>query len=255
MSRRIIVCQDLHAIVFEMAEWMVKLAHEAIAARGRFTLALSGGSTPRDLYAKLASEEFRNRFDWSKVQFFFGDERSVPPDHKDSNFKMATDAMLSKIPVPPDNVHRMEAERQDRDQAAREYEQVLKKYFAGQDFPRFDLVLLGMGPDGHTASLFPGTEALQEKTRWVVPNFVAKMDTWRMTMTYPLLNAAHLVAFMAAGPDKADMLVNVLQGPEQYPCQGVKPTQGQLVWMIDQAASLKLDKNLPGLEQKSLSKT
>ena len=197
MSRRIIVCQDLASIVQEMAEWMVRLAQEAIAARGRFTLALSGGSTPLDLYAKLASDEFRNRFDWSKVQFFFGDERSVPPDHKDSNFKMATDAMLSKIPVPPDNVHRMEADRQDRDQAARRVRAGAQAVFprSGPTAVRPDSAW--HGPDGHTASLFPGSEALQEKTRWVVPNFVAKMDTWRMTMTYPVLNAAHMVTFMA----------------------------------------------------------
>src|SRR5205807_8375702 len=186
------------------------------AARGRFTVALSGGPTPRRLFQILAEVPFRDQVDWDKVEFFWGDERSAPPDHKDSNYRMASEALLQRIPVPITRIHRMQAERADRDVAAREYQAELARVFgvaADGEPPVFDLVLLGMGPDAHTASLFPGTTALKETTRWVVPNYVPKFSTYRLTMTPRILNRAAQVMFLVAGPDKAAPLAEVLEGP------------------------------------------
>src|SRR5262249_5021609 len=162
----------------------------ATAARGRFTVALAGGSTPRRLYQMLAEAPIRDQVDWSRVEVFWGDERAVPPDHADSNFRMASAALLSKVAIPPANLHRMQAERPDLDAAAREYQGEIARVFSvppDGEPPCLDLVLLGMGPDGHTASLFPHTEALKEARRWVVPNYVPKMAAFRMTQTGPIL--------------------------------------------------------------------
>ncbi|MCI0458600.1 MAG: 6-phosphogluconolactonase, partial [Gemmataceae bacterium] len=195
------------------AEEFVRLAREAMAARGRFTVALSGGSTPRRLFQILAEAPFHDQVDWTKVEFFWGDERSVPPDHKDSNYRMASEALLQKIPAPTARIHRMQAERADRDVAAREYQAEIARVFGVSpdgEPPVFDLVLLGMGPDAHTASLFPATTALKETTRWVVPNYVPKFSTYRLTMTPRILNRAAQVMFLVAGPDKAAPLAEVL---------------------------------------------
>ena len=223
------------------AEEVVHAANEAVTQRGQFTIALSGGSTPRSLFNLLATNA-RTTLPWDRTFFFWGDERHVPPTDPESNYRMADEAMLSKIPVAPGNVFRMVAENPDAAAAAEAYEQTLRKFFqleAGQ-VPRFDLILLGMGPDGHTASLFPESAALQEKSRLVVANWVEKFKTSRLTFTLPVLNAARCVAFLVSGTDKAPALRAVLQSDapgEQYPSKLVRPTDGSLIWMVDRAAA------------------
>src|SRR5438034_5611470 len=192
---------DAEAVSRAAAEEFVRGARDAVAARGMFTVAMAGGSTPRRLYQLLADAPFRSQVDWSKVQFFWGDERGVPPDHKDSNYRMANEALLQKLALPAGQIHRMPAERADRDAAARDYQAEIARAFGVSpqgEPPVFDLVLLGMGPDGHTASLFPHTEALKDRTRWVVPNYVPKFDAWRLTMTPLILNRAGAVIFLVA---------------------------------------------------------
>jgi 6-phosphogluconolactonase len=221
----------------------VRLAREAIQTKGSFTVALAGGSTPKGLYLLLADEaSLREPLAWDRIHFFWGDERHVPPDHADSNYRMAHEAMLSKVPVPPANIHRVMSEYPDATLAADEYERTLRDFFqcaAGQ-FPRFDLVLLGMGPDGHTASLFPGTEALREQNRLVVANWVGKFKAYRITMTAPVFNHAACVIFLVSGEEKAETLRAVLRGenqPERFPSQLIQPANGRLVWLVDQAAA------------------
>jgi 6-phosphogluconolactonase len=240
------VFADAEAVSRAAADEFVKTAREAVAARGRFTVALSGGSTPKRLYQLLAEAPYRDQVEWGKIEFFWGDERSVPPDHNDSNYHTAREAMLRKLPVPAGQVHRMEAERTDRDAAARDYEATLARVFGatpGGEPPALDLVLLGMGPDGHTASLFPHTTALKEVARWVVVNYVPKFATDRVTFTVPALNRAREVLFLIAGTDKAEPLHEVLEGApnsDLYPSQLVKPAGGKLVFYVDRAASAKL---------------
>jgi 6-phosphogluconolactonase len=226
------------------AEEVVRAANDAVAQRGRFSIALSGGSTPKSLYNLLATNA-RNALPWERMFFFWGDERHVPPTDPDSNYRMADETLLSKIPVAAANVFRIPAENPDADAAAAAYEQTLRKFFQlepGQ-FPTFDLILLGMGPDGHTASLFPGTKALQEKNRLVVANWVEKLKTSRITLTLPVLNAARCVAFLVSGTDKATVLRAVLEEDvpaEQYPSKLVRPTEGKLIWLVDRAAASAL---------------
>jgi 6-phosphogluconolactonase len=226
------------------AEEVVRTAGEAVAQRGRFTIALSGGSTPKNLYNLLATNA-RNVLPWERMFFFWGDERHVPPTDPDSNYRMADETLLSKIPVAAANVFRIPAENPDAAAAAATYEQTLRKFFhlePGQ-FPTFDLILLGMGPDGHTASLFPGTQALQEKNRLVVANWVEKLKTSRITLTLPVLNAAGCVAFLVSGTDKAAVLKAVLEEDvpgEQYPSKLVRPSEGKLIWLVDRAAASAL---------------
>jgi 6-phosphogluconolactonase len=223
------------------AEEVMRSAKEAVEKRGRFTIALSGGSTPKSLYNLLATNA-RTTLPWDRMFFFFGDERHVPPTDPESNYRMADEAMLSKIPVAAGNVFRVPAENPDAAAVAEAYERTLKKFFtleSGQ-FPRFDLILLGMGPDGHTASLFPGTAGLQEKSKLVIANWVEKLKTSRITLTLPVLNAAGCVAFLVSGTDKAPALKAVLEGDapgEQYPSKLVRPTDGKLLWLIDRAAA------------------
>jgi 6-phosphogluconolactonase len=226
------------------AEEVVCVAKESVAENGRFTLVLSGGSTPKSLYNLLATNA-RAEMPWDRTFFFWGDERHVPPDHADSNYRMTDETMLSKVPVAAGNVFRIAAENPDASAAAEAYEQTIRKFFAleaGQ-IPKFDLILLGLGPDGHTASLFPGTAALQEKTRLVVSNWVAKFNTDRLTFTLPVLNAAHNVMFLVSGSDKAPALQAILEGDEpgeQHPAKLVKPVDGKLIWMVDRAAASAL---------------
>ena len=226
------------------AELVASAASEAVTERGRFTLALSGGSTPKSLYTLLATNA-RTSLPWDRMFFFWGDERHVPPTDPESNFRMVDEAILSKIPVAPSNVFRVPAENPDAGAAALAYEQTLRKFFAlevGQ-VPAFDLILLGMGPDGHTASLFPGSEGLHEKSKLVIANWVEKFKTKRITFTLPVLNAARCVAFLVSGTDKAPVLKSVLEGDapgEQYPAKLVRPVQGKLIWFVDRAAASSL---------------
>jgi 6-phosphogluconolactonase len=226
------------------AEEVVRAAHEAVTERGQFTIALSGGSTPKNLYNLLATNA-RAALPWDRTFFFWGDERHVPPNDPDSNYRMAEEAMLSKIPVSAGNVFRIPAENPDAAAAAEGYEQDIRKFFrleAGQ-IPKFDLILLGLGPDGHTASLFPGTAALQEKSHLVVANWVEKLKTNRITLTLPVLNAARCVMFLVSGTDKATVLRAVLEEDvpgELYPSKLVRPNDGKLIWLVDKAAASAL---------------
>lgn len=223
------------------AELVAHIAQNAVAGQGRCSIALSGGSTPKSLYHLLATNA-RTSLPWDRMFFFWSDERHVPPTDNDSNYRMANDALLSKVPVPPGNVFRVAAENPDAGAAAAAYEQSVRTFFslqAGQ-VPVFDLILLGMGPDGHTASLFPGTAGLQEKSRLVIANWVEKFQTHRLTFTLPVINAAHCVAFLVSGTDKATALKAVLQSDapgEQYPAKLVRPENGKLVWLVDRAAA------------------
>lgn len=226
------------------AEEVVKSTADAVAARGRFTIALSGGSTPRSLYNLLATNA-RTVLPWDKMFFFWGDERHVPPTDPESNYRMTDEAMLSKVPVPPGNVFRIPGENPDAAAVADEYEKTLRKFFKLESgaMPRFDLILLGLGPDGHTASLFPGTAALKEKSRLVVANWVEKLKTHRLSLTLPVLNAGRCVAFLVSGTDKASVLKTVLEEDapgEQYPAKLVHPSDGNLVWLLDRAAASSL---------------
>jgi len=208
------------------AEYFVARSGEAVARKGIFTVALSGGSTPKLLYELLVDAQVQ----WTKTHFFWSDERHVPPDHPDSNYRMAYEALLSKVPVPEGNIHRMHGEKPDAAEAAGEYEQTLLP---------LDLILLGLGTDGHTASIFPGSDVLHETKRLVAATWVEKLNTYRITMTLPLLNSGAAVLFLVSGAEKAQIVKEVIEGPKQYPAQFVQPAHGQLLWMLDEDAAAK----------------
>ncbi len=236
------VFADNSSFVNGSADFILDLAARAIQERGRFTIALSGGNTPKAIYARLATAEYQTRADWSRAQIFFGDERCVPPDDARSNFRMAREAWFDPARLPAENVHRMRGE-DDPARAALAYEQELAQLFRTRALPAFDLILLGMGDNGHTASLFPGTAALRERERWAVAQYVEVMQTWRVTFTAPLINAARCVAFIVQGASKAQTLWNVLRGPYQpdvLPAQMIQPTRGELHWLADAAAAAKV---------------
>lgn len=215
------------------------LARNAIQARDRFTVSLSGGSTPRGLYSQLARDA--HRLPWNKIYLFFGDERHVPPDDKDSNYRMVRETLLAHAPIPPDQVFRMSAEESDAARVAEEYERVLRQFFGLQpgELPRFDLMLLGLGPDGHTASLFPGSSALKERSRLVAANWVEKFGHYRLTLTAPVLNNSAEVMFLVSGAEKMAALQSVLYSDApatQFPAKLVQPVNGRLIWLVDRAA-------------------
>ncbi|MFI5113779.1 MAG: 6-phosphogluconolactonase [Terriglobales bacterium] len=225
------------------AEEFVRLGRSAIGAQGRFAVALSGGSTPKNLYSLLA-ENYAD-FAWARTFFFFGDERHVPPDHPDSNYRMVNEALLAKISIQAENVHRVRAENPDAAVAALEYEEELRQFFELEpgELPRFDLILLGLGLEGHTASLFPDSPALDEQSRLVIANWVAKLNTNRITFTFPLLNRAAEAMFLVSGAEKADIVRQVLRGDNPpLPAQRVLPDDGKLVWMLDEAAAARLSR-------------
>ncbi len=237
------VFDDAEAIARAAVETFARLAHEAIEERGTFSVALSGGTTPRRVYELLASDEQRERVQWPKVHVFFGDERAVPPDHAESNYRMASEALLSRVPIPSENVHRIEG-LGDAAANASDYESVMRGFFGDTEWPRFDLVFLGMGDDGHTASLFPETTALEESRVWVASNWVEKLGVWRITLTAPAINAARRVLFLITGASKAERLREVLNGardPKRLPSQIIRPRDGALEWYVDRAAASKLE--------------
>jgi 6-phosphogluconolactonase len=241
----IVFFPDKNAFIAGAAEFMVARAVEAVAERGRWTVALAGGGTPKPIYQRLADAGYAQRIDWSRVHVFFGDERCVPPEDSRSNYRMAREALLDFVPLPAENVHRIRGE-DDPAQAALAYEQEIQRLFRTSTPPAFDLICLGMGDNGHTASLFPGTAALREQVRWIVPQYVEVMQTWRVTMTEPLLNAARHVAFLVEGAGKAEMLQRVLYGPfdpDVLPAQMIQPTGGQVHWLVDAAAAGRLAVN------------
>jgi len=224
------------------AEKFCALGAQAIRSHGKFSVALSGGSTPRGLHQELVTD-FSSKLPWQKVFFFWGDERHVPPDSSDSNYRMAKETLLAKLPIPAENIFRIPSELEDAKEAAKKYEQTLEKFFRPDEdsFPRFDFIILGMGPDGHTASLFPGTAALEEKDRLVAANWVEKLNTFRITLTFPVLNSAASVIFLVSGDEKAEMVRRALEEPAaNLPCQRVRPKPGELVWYLDKGAAVKL---------------
>ena len=240
-------------------EFFANQSQEAISQRGYFSVVLAGGQTPANLYALLTSEGFIHRIAWDKVHFFWGDERCVPPEHVDSNYNMARQYMLDHAPIPAETLHRIQGEREPK-AAAKAYEAELRAFF-GQERdpnshqsaqnglqPRFDLVLLGMGDDGHTASLFPFSDALGATDRWVVAHFAESVRAWRITLTAQALNAAANVIFMVTGAGKAETLREVIHGErdtERLPSQLIQPVDGKLVWLLDQGAASRLETAQP----------
>jgi 6-phosphogluconolactonase len=248
MAPEVRVLDNANAVAHAAAGEFYRRAEAAVAERGRFAVVLSGGSTPRLLFRELASAT-SGEHQWDQVHLFWGDERTVPPDHPESNFGMAQLELLSRVPVPACNIHRMRGEDPNPAAAAVTYETELRRFFdlrAGQ-LPRFDLVFLGMGADGHTASLFPDSEALTEPERLVVAPWVARIKTRRLTLTARALNHAACVVFLVSGEDKAAILQRVLEGPShplKLPSQLVAPGDGELVWLVDTAAARLLSTRL-----------
>ena len=245
-NQKIQIVADTEAMSEAAAEAIVEHIRETLQTRDVYSIALSGGSTPRRLYTLLSGDAaIRDQIPWERIHFFWGDERHVPPDHPDSNYRMADGALLSNAPIPAENIHRIRAEDADAEKAAAAYEHEIRRFFridAGQ-MPRFDCVLLGMGADGHTASLFPGTAALEETRRLVVANWVEKFQSYRITMTAPVFNHAGRIIFLISGQEKANTLKSVMAcSPESgsYPIQLIRPEQGQCIWLIDTSAAGQL---------------
>jgi 6-phosphogluconolactonase len=246
VEREIRILADGAAIAKSAAQEFIQAAAAAVREKGVFNVSLAGGSTPKALYTLLATDPaLRPQVPWDKIHLFFGDERHVGPGHPDSNFRMASEAMISRVPLTKDQVVRIKGEYQDAQEAAREYEQALQSYFnlkAGE-YPRFDLLLAGMGNEGHTLSLFPGTKALHADGPMVVRNWVGKLYTERITLTASAANNAAQIVLMVTGADKACALKAVLEGPlepEQLPAQLLRPTNGRLLWLVDAAAGSML---------------
>jgi 6-phosphogluconolactonase len=235
----------------QAAAFIASVSERAILANGRFVMALSGGSTPKTLYQTLASPEWKTRFEWQKIHFLFGDERCVPPDHQDSNFNMAQASLFHPLAIQPDHIFRMKGEGEDPSPVAREYEQTIRQLTEAQPptMPRIDLVLLGLGDDGHTASLFPGTSALQETTKIVTVGQAPTGIRSRLTLTLGVLNQAAMVLFLVTGKGKADMIRRILEPASEadrsLPAAQITPESGQLVWMLDQAAAAGLTRQRP----------
>jgi 6-phosphogluconolactonase len=238
------VLPDPASVAREAADRIVAAAKAAIAAKGRFSIALAGGSTPKASFQLLASDAYRSKVDWPKVDIYFGDERCVAPDHKDSNYLMAKESLLSKAPIAAENVYRMRGEI-DPEQAAKEYGLLLKQKLGDGGI---DLVMLGMGDDGHTLSLFPGTKAVTEREHRVVANYAENSTTgksWRITMTAPFVNKAAAVLICVTGAGKAGRIRDVLKGPsepERMPIQLIQPSPGKLIWLLDAPAAAALEK-------------
>jgi 6-phosphogluconolactonase len=237
-EREIIICRDLSELSRQSAERFSQLVNQSVQGSGRFTVSLSGGSTPKHLYSLLGSPNYKERIPWNNVHLFWGDERCVPPDHPESNFGIVRESLLSKIEIPAENIHRMAGEREPQ-AAAAEYEKHLQEFFGLESgaLPRFDLILLGIGEDGHTASLFPGSDALNETERLVISPFVEKLNSYRLTLTLPVLNSGAEVWFLVTGASKADAVKKVLRGSADLPAAKVQPVNGRLVWFITQDAA------------------
>lgn len=240
---KVVQVPDAASMAREAARRFVHETTNTLARAEVFRVALSGGSTPKAMYRLLASPEFRDTVDWSRVQVFFSDERFVPPDSEESNYHSAQEGLLSSVPIRRESVHPVMTVGVTPEDSAARYEASIRSAFGDADsmVPAFDLIFLGMGPDGHTASLFPETDALKITDRIVAPNFVPRLDSWRITFTYPLLNAAKQVMFLVQGPDKAQRVREVLAEGADLPAAGVRPHNGRLVWLLDQSASSEYD--------------
>lgn len=241
MHKDIRVYPNLDVLSQAAADLFTILAVKSIKERGSFAAALSGGSTPKPMYKALTSLERQEKLDWKKIYLFWGDERSVAPEHPDSNYRMVRDNLLEHISIPEENIHRVPAELDPR-MAAFSYEETLRGFFQGA-WPQFDLVLLGMGDDGHTASLFPYSAGLNEEDRWFIANYAPKRETWRLTLTKNAINAARNIVVLVAGGSKASMLSDVLEGkyePDKKPIQLIMPVDGKMIWLVDQSAASDL---------------
>lgn len=239
MKPTILITENKNELAKKAVELITTAAVNAVEKRGRFSAALAGGSTPRATYQLLALPTQKPQIPWQHVHLFWGDERCVPPDDNQSNYLMVKNSLLDHVELPQQNIHRMAGELKPQE-AAEKYSMELNDFFQGDI--RFDLVMLGMGDDGHTASLFPHTEALNT-TLPVTANFVPKLDTWRLTLSAEIINAAHQVLFLVAGENKARALAHVLEGkndPDEYPSQKIKPEDGELIWLIDKTAAANL---------------
>jgi 6-phosphogluconolactonase len=237
----IVVLPDSKALAETGAREFARAAIEAISERGKFRVALAGGSTPRAMYQRLTRVPYRSSVPWERVRFFWGDERCVPPDSERSNYRMARETLLEPLGIAPEHVFRMKGEEAPA-RAAREYERVLRREFRGRP-ARVDLIFLGLGPDGHLASLFPGTTALAEDRRLVAANSVARFSEWRLTLTYRAINAARRIVFLVSGVEKAAPLATILRkrrGWQSLPASRVAPRRGSLLWLVDKAAASKL---------------
>jgi 6-phosphogluconolactonase len=240
MLADVVVLPSAAALADAAAARFVAAAGEAIASHGQFIVALSGGSTPRDTYLRLGTEALVSKVTWSRVQVLWGDERCVPPDHVDSNYRMARETLLDRVPIPAPNVHRIHGE-DDPAAAAQAYEVTLRALLRTP--ARIDLVLLGLGEDGHTASLFPGSATAHEQTRWVMAAHASAASMWRITLTPAVINAAAEVLFLVSGGAKARMLRRVLEGPrrpQELPAQAIAPSNGRVRWCVDAAAAADL---------------
>jgi 6-phosphogluconolactonase len=245
-NQKIQILDDAAAMSRAAAETIVEHISESLQTGDSYSIVLSGGSTPERLYELLAVDaELREQIPWDRVHFFWGDERHVPPSHPESNYLMAYNALLSKVPIPSTNIYRIRAEEPIAAKAAHYYEQEIQKFFkieAGE-LPRFNCMLLGMGSDGHIASLFPGTPGLQETNRLVIANWVEKFESYRITLTVPLFNNADRVLLLVGGREKADTLKAVLEdaaNTTRFPVQLIQPTRGKMIWFLDQSAASQL---------------
>lgn len=239
----IFIASDEAAFLKKAATLLMESTVAAVEARGRATWALSGGTTPKKLFQLLSEPYYNERLPWPQLHLFWGDERCVAPEHADSNYRMVREALLSKVAIPEANVHRIPAEMTPVIDGARAYDQALKIFFKHErPFPAFDVMLLGMGDDGHTASLFPGSSALEENEKWVASTYVEKFSANRITLTYPVINNARRILFLCAGEGKSAVLKEVLRTgtPIRFPAQRVQATNGELIWLLDQAAASKL---------------
>jgi len=242
-NNKIKIVADAEAMCKAVAETLVQHIGKTLQAHDVYSIALSGGSTPRRLYTLLVDDpRLSGQIPWERVHFFWGDERHVTPDHPESNYRMAFEAMLSRAPIPPANIHRMRAEESDASKAAEDYAHDIRRFFGitNGEMPRFNCVLLGMGSDGHTASLFPGSPSLNEKKRLVMANWIEKFNAYRITLTVPVFNNADLILFLVSGGEKAGALKTVLEGDDEldrYPAQLIQPSRGALIWILDRSAA------------------
>jgi 6-phosphogluconolactonase len=241
-NARIEVLSDLETVSLRAASIFVSASRNSIAKKKRFAVAISGGSTPRRLYTLLGSDAYRHRVDWQYVHFFWADERCVPKEDEASNFRTAFDTFLSKIALPDRNIHRIKGE-ETPDKAAKDYEEEIRRSFGESERPGFDLIILGVGEDGHTASLFPGSKSLEETVRLAIPVYLGEPRKNRITLTLPVLNNADQILFLVAGPSKASVLSEILGEKEKrkwFPAGLVRPARGNMTWLIDQEAAAKL---------------
>jgi 6-phosphogluconolactonase len=238
-----VLCESASELGRKAAAFFADAAKAAVGRAGTFFVALSGGATPELMYRELAGAEYRNRVPWAQGEYFWSDERCVPPEHPDSNYGLAERALLLKVPIPRERLHRMRGELEP-ERAAAEYERELRRVFRLPEpvLPRFDLLLLGLGEDGHTASLFPGSPALDETARLAAANYVKKLNAQRLTLTYPAINAACSVVFLVSGEKKAPALRQVMHGGgAPVPAARVQPSNGKLIWFVDKAAAAQLE--------------